>query len=269
MVNIIKADGTQEPFSEDKLIASIKRAGIPESLNSQILEQVKNNLYENIPTSEVYKYIEQYFGNSNEYSSKSKYSLKRALMEMGPTGFPFEVFISEIMKAQGYQTEVGLTLMGKCVNHEVDVIATKGEEKLLIECKFHNRPGTRSDLQVSLYTKARFDDLKEKHGFTKAIIATNTKITLDGLAYADCENLGILSWSYPEENSLREMIEKYKIYPITQLAFLSLAHKQELMAKNFVLISQLCQNPNILNEIAIPKDKRGEIMAQANEVCAL
>jgi hypothetical protein len=269
MVNVVKADGTLEPFSEDKLIASIKRAGIPESLNPQILDQVKKHLYEGIPTYEIYKYIEQYFGTSNEYTSKSKYSLKRALMELGPTGFPFEVFVAQILQAQGYKTEVGQTLLGKCVNHEVDVIATKGDEKLMVECKFHNRPGTRSDLHVALYTKARFDDLKDRHGFTKGVLATNTKITLDALAYSDCEKLGVLSWSYPEGDSLRDLIEKYKIYPVTQLAFLSLAHKQELLAKDIVLISQLCKNPNILDEISIPKDKRDEVVNHALEVCSL
>jgi len=269
MPNVLKADGTIEPFSESKLLSSIKRAGIPDSLDTQVLDHIKTKLYDNIPTSEVYSHIQEYFGNSNDYSSESKYSLKKALIELGPTGFPFEKYVSEILKAEGYSTQVGQILLGKCVNHEVDVIAMKCDEKLMVECKFHNKLGLRSDIHVSLYTKARFDDLKEKHGFTKAMLATNTKISLDALAYADCEGLEVLSWGLPEGKSLRDLIEKHKLYPITQLSFLSLIQKQELLAKDIVLVSQLCKNPQVLNEIPIPKEKREEIMAQAMDVCRL
>lgn len=269
MVNVIKADRTIEPYSEEKIISSIKRAGIPQSLHGEVINHINSRLYENIPTSEIYSHIQEYFGSSNDRASGSKYSLKRAIMELGPTGFPFEVYVSEILKSEGYATLVGQTLPGKCVNHEVDVVAEKDGEKLMVECKFHNRIGTRSDLHVSLYTKARFDDLKEKHGFTRGMLATNTKITVDALAYADCEDLSVLSWSYPEGWGIRDLVEKYKLYPITQLSFLSLTNKQELLAKDIVLISQLCKNFDVLDQIAIPKNKREEIENLAREVCRL
>ena len=267
MVNVIKADGALEPFSEEKLLSSVKRAGIPESLQNQVLDHVKKNLYEKIPTSEVYKHIEEYFGTSKEYSSKTRYSLKRGIMELGPTGFPFEVYISEVLKREGFSTEVGIVLVGKCVSHEVDVVAKKGSEKIMVECKFHNSPGIRSDLHVSLYTKARFEDLKQKHSFTHAMLVTNTKITSDALSYANCEEVKVLSWSYPEGGSLRELVDKHKLYPVTQLPFLSFSQKQELLNNNVVLIKQICENPNLLNQITIPKNKREEIIKEAKSVC--
>jgi len=269
MVNVIKADGQIEPFSDEKVISSIRRAGIPRSIESQVLSHIQGRLYDNIPTSEVYRHIEEFLYNTHNDYPRSKYSLKKAIMELGPTGFPFEVFISYYLKAEGYETQVGEFLRGKCVNHEVDVIASKGDEKLMVECKFHNRLGVRSDLHVALYTKARFDDLKEKHGFTKAMIVTNTKVTLDALAYADCENVKVLSWSYPDRESLRDLAEKYKLYPITQLSFLSLNQKQELLSKDVVLISQLCKNPEILNQTSIPDDKKQKVLEEANEICML
>lgn len=269
MVNVIKADRTIEPFSEEKLMLSIRRAGIPQDIENQVLDHVKSKLYDNIPTSEIYHHIEEFFGNSNDHASKSKYSLKRALMEFGPTGFPFEAYISEVLKSEGYFTEIRQILLGKCVNHEVDVVAVKENEKLMVECKFHNKIGIRSDLHVSLYTKARFDDLQEKHGFTRAMIATNTKVTSDALAYADCVNIKIMSWGYPEGEGIRDLVEKYKLFPITQLSFLSLTNKQELLAKDIVLISQLCKNPSILNQISIPGNKRGEVEKLTREVCRL
>ncbi len=266
---VAKANGTKEPFSEEKVIESIKRAGIPDSISPQVLEHVKSKLYENIPSFEIYHHIEEFLGTHKEYSSKSKYSLKRAIMELGPTGFPFEVYVSEILKAEGYTTEVGQIILGKCVNHEVDIVAHKGNEKLMVECKFHNRPGTRSDLHVSLYTKARFDDLKEKHGFTKAVLVTNTKVTIDALSYADCEGVKILSWSYPDLESIRDLIEKHKLFPITQLTYLTFSQKQELLDKDIVLISQICRNPDLINQTTIPIDRREQLLKEANEICRL
>ncbi len=269
MINVIKADGNLEPFSEEKVIDSIRRAGIPKSIESQVLSHIQGRLYENIPTSEIYRHIEEFLANTHNDYPRSKYSLKKAIMELGPTGFPFEMFISYYLKAEGYKTEVGQILLGKCVKHEVDVIASKGNEKIMVECKFHNRLGVRSDLHVALYTKARFDDLKEKHGFTKAMIVTNTKVTLDALAYANCENVKVLSWSYPDRESLRDLAEKHKLYPITQLSFLSLNQKQELLARDVVLISQICKNPAVLNQTSIPEDKKREVIKEANEICTL
>jgi len=269
MPKVIKANGESEDFSEKKLIDSIHRAGIPENLQQEVIEHVKTNLYENIPTHEIYYHLEEYLGQTKSPYYKNKYSLKRALMDLGPTGFPFEAYIAEVLKKEGFETIVGEILMGKCVTHEVDIIAQNANEKIMVECKFHNRPGSRSDVQVALYTKARFDDLKEKHGFTKVMLVTNTKITVDALAYSDCENVKILSWEHPEGESLREKVEKYKLYPITSLSFLSMPQKQELLAKNIVLVKSICENPEVINQISIPINKRDEILDEAKRVCMI
>ncbi len=269
MPNVLKADGTIEPYDENKLLSSIKRAGIPGSLHSQVLNHIKSKLYENIPTSEIYKHIEEFFTKENDVYSKTKYSLKRAIMELGPTGFPFESYVSEILKVLGFQVEVGTYLIGKCVKHEVDVIAKNQNEKIMVECKFHNKSGIKSDLHVSLYTKARFEDLKQKHNFSKAMLVTNTKISLDALSYANCEGVKVLSWSYPEGESLRDLIEKYKLYPITQLSFLSFSQKQELLNQKIVLMKQICSDPSVLTKITIPANKRDEIIREAGAVCRL
>lgn len=269
MINVLKADGKLEPFDEEKLKESIKRAGIPPEIQDQVLSHVKEKIYENIPTSEIYKHIEEFFGSSEDHDSISRYSLKKAIMELGPTGFPFEMYISKIYEAWGYKVETNQVILGKCVNHEVDVIATKDDEKIMIECKFHNKVGIKSDLHVALYTKARFDDLREKHGFTKAVLVTNTKITVDALAYSDCEGVETLAWSYPGNKGIRDIVEDLKLYPVTQLSFLSLVQKQELLSKNIVLISQICKDPKVLEEVSIPDHRREDVMRQAQAVCQL
>ena len=65
MPTIIKADGSKEDFSEDKVIKSIRRAGIPDSHQEQVLAHVKSKLYENIPTSEIYHHIIEFLGSTD------------------------------------------------------------------------------------------------------------------------------------------------------------------------------------------------------------
>src|SRR3989344_6528129 len=137
MVNVIKATGEKEPFSDNKIISSIKRAGIPENLWDMVLSHVKEKLYENIPTSEVYKHITEFLEKQPK-KFKDKYGLKQAIMDLGPTGYPFEDYVAEILKIKGYKTTLRQILQGKCVSHEIDVIASKANtEKLMIEAKFH------------------------------------------------------------------------------------------------------------------------------------
>ena len=196
MVKVLKATGEKQDFSEDKIIDSIKRAGIPENLQTKVLSHVKSKLYENIPTNEVYHHITEFI--KKEPGLNLKYSLKQAIMEFGPTGHPFEDLVSAILQTGGFQTQVRTILMGKCVSHEIDVIAEKGNEKLMVEAKFHNAPGIHTDVHVSLYTKARFDDLKDKYEFTQPWLFTNTKITPDALAFALCVGMDVTGWNYPQ-----------------------------------------------------------------------
>nr|MBI5455767.1 restriction endonuclease [Candidatus Levybacteria bacterium] len=266
MVNVIKATGEKQEFSEEKLLDSIKRAGVPLSLQQEAITHVKSKLYEDIPTSEVYKHITEFLGR--EPHLKSKYSLKQAIMDLGPTGYPFEDYVSEILKAKGYVTEVRSILTGKCVNHEIDVIAEKqGSEKLMIEAKFHNASGIRTDVHVSLYTKARFDDLKDKYKFDRPWIFTNTKITSDALTYALCANMGIVSWSYPQNEGLRDLIEKYKLFPITILDSLSQAQKQILLENHVVLVKDICKNKANLDFLGLHADKRDQIHKESELIC--
>lgn len=269
MLNVVKASGEVEPFSKEKVLSSIKRAGIPKSFWIEVFAHVQSKLYNNIPTSVIYKHIEEFLEKGPNPYYKSKYSLKKSIMDFGPTGFPFEYYVAEIFKKLGFVTKVGQTLTGKCVSHEVDIIATKGSRKVFVECKFHNEPGIRSDVHVSLYTKARFDDLSQKYSFTEAYLVTNTKITSDALSYALCENIKVISWSYPEGEGLRDLIEKYKLFPITQITSLSFSEKQELMAKGIVLIKSLCEHPELLQTISFPKEKLDRILREAQLVCAL
>jgi hypothetical protein len=260
MVNVIKANGEIEQFSDEKVRGSILRAGIKEELAEEVLNHVKEKLHDNIHTSEIYTYITEYLGTT---SGKARYSLKKAIMELGPTGYPFENYISEILKAEGYVTEVGSILSGKCVRHEIDILAEKDGKKIMVEAKFHNDVGIKTDLHVSLYTKARFDDVRDEYGLDEAWLITNTKISMDAISFAECVGMKVLSWSYPESQALRDLVEKWKLYPITALSSLSQTHKQVLMNNRIVLCRNICENTSILDLLSIPPNKKEEILNEA------
>lgn len=231
VINVIKASGEIESFSERKPIASLLRAGASLELAQKIVSQLKPHLYQNIPTTEIYNLVIRAL-KKEQKDLAAKYNLKRALMELGPTGYPFEKYIAEVLNAQNHQVEINRIVQGRCVSHEIDIIA-KDHQTYMVECKFHNQLGGRTDIKVALYTYARFLDVKVK-GFDQAWLITNTKVTQEVKTYALCVGMRITSWDYPPGESLREMIDKSGLHPITASTSLSSKQKQEFIEKGIV-----------------------------------
>lgn len=256
MTTVIKSTGEKEEFSENKLRASIKRAGIPDSEQEAVVLHIKSKLHENISTKEIYHHIKEFLGKSAHPYAQAKYSLKEAIMTLGPTGYPFEDFFARILQMKGFTTKTRQILSGTCITHEIDVVAQKHTvvaNKIMVEAKFHNQVGLRTDVHVALYTKARFEDIKTKNGFTEVWLVTNTKASIDAIAYANCVRMNLISWSYPEGGSLRDLVEEFKMYPITVLSTLSAEQKQKLLERGIVLCSDVCKKPEIFKEFGIPK----------------
>lgn len=240
-MKVKKASGELEDFSALKVKDSLLRAGATEELTDKILTSLEARLYDGIKTSEIYSYV---FSLLRDWKSPlvSKYNLKQAIMELGPAGYPFEQFVASILHHLGYEVEVGQVVKGKCVEHEIDIIAQKAGEYSLIEAKFHNRVGTKSDVKIALYVWARFLDVSGQHTrFKKGWLVTNTKVTHEAIKYANCVGLKIVSWDYPEDGSLRYLIEKSKLYPITCLQTLKRAEKKGLLKRGLVFCEDLAK----------------------------
>lgn len=267
MLQVIKADKTKEPFDENKVLQSIRRAGIPEDIQLQVLSDIKNNIYDNIPTHEIYAKVLDSLGSSIHPYAKGKYTLKEAIMMLGPTGYPFEDFVSKLLNEIGYQTRVRQTVWGKCVSHEIDVIAEKDDRISMIETKFHNNLGTRSEVQTALYTYARFLDVKEKCNFSDAWIVTNTKTTQDANTYAQCMGMKVISWSYPRSGSLRELIETTKLHPITMLTTLSSSAKMDLLKEHVVMCKDLRSNLSYLDTYISVNEEKEKVIQELDFIC--
>ncbi|HSX09665.1 MAG TPA: restriction endonuclease [Candidatus Saccharimonadales bacterium] len=266
MIHVLKANRSQEPFSEQKVMDSIIRARIPHSLRGEVLTHVKSKLYDNISTQEIYHHILEYLNTSPKPYIKARYSLKESIMQLGPTGYPFEDFIARLLETQGYTTQLRQILHGKCVSHEIDVIAQKDQRSVMIEAKFHNSPGVRSEVHVSLYTQARFEDIKIKNHIDEAWLVTNTKTTVDANAYAQCMGMRILSWDYPVGAGLRELIEESRLHPITMLTTLSQSQKMTLLENHIVLCKELLKDPGRLDFLYLSSQDRGKVLAEVSAI---
>lgn len=263
MIHVVKATGEKEPFSEEKLRASIHRADIRAEVSDQVVAQVRQRLYDNIKTSDIYAHILEFLKEKEPYA-QARYSLKQAIMSLGPTGFPFEDFVAKLLQHQGYTTSVRNILTGRCITHEVDIVAERGGEKVMIETKYHNLPGTKTNVHVSLYTKARFDDLLERNNLNQVWLVTNTKVTTDAIAYAVCMGMKVVSWNYPEGESLRELVEGSGLIPVTALYSLSTYQKQQLLAHGIIFCKEVCSQPSCLQGLGINEEKQQNVFAECS-----
>ena len=268
-VNIIKASGDVVKFSESKLRISLEKSGASSELIEEIVSQIINELVEGMSTHQIYKRAFSLL-RKRAIPVAAKYKLKEAIMELGPTGYPFEKFIGEILKFQGFDTEVGVMAQGKCVMHELDVVAKKGNKRFMIECKFHNRPGKKTDVKVPLYIQSRFLDVSKnwrklpggETQYHQGWVVTNTKFSVDAIDYGTCVGLHMMGWDYPKKGSLSDRIALSGLYPLTCLTTLTKTQKQQLIDANVVLRKDIYNKPEVLNLAFIQPKKTGKILKE-------
>jgi hypothetical protein len=267
-INIIKASGTQEPFSSEKLRHSLSKSGANEATIENILIEIESKLYDGISTKKIYQAAFNMLKRGTR-SNAGRYNLKRAIMALGPSGFPFEKYIAAIFEWQGYKVQTQLFLQGACVTHEIDVLAENETENLLIECKYHNSVGIVSDVKIPLYIHSRYKDVLKnwaKTDKTKPLnccVVTNTKFSSDAVKYGACIGLRLLGWDYPNKKSLSSLIDKSGLYPITCLTTLTNKEKEIILANGIVLCTALLQHENVLHISGIYQSRIDSIIAEA------
>lgn len=270
---IKKADGTTEYFKVEKLRRSLRRAGASPAEVADIIEAVRPTLHDGIRTQEIYRHAFDLLRKSQPPAA-TRYSLRRALFGLGPTGFPFEKFLARLFEIEGYTTDTGITLSGKCAEHEIDVTAYKHDHSFVAEAKFHARPGIKSDLQVAMYSYARLLDLEKQRicvadicGIKEFWLVTNTKFTSAAERYATCVGLKLLSWDFPKNNNLHDRIERAGVYPVTVLHSLSSKQVESLLARGIILCEDLLEKPHILRHLHISNKKQERVLADARAIC--
>ncbi len=270
-IYVTKGNGDRVPFDENKLRRALKNSGAGTKEVEKALAAVKKILYPNISTRKIYQTAYRILKKSSRHSA-GRYRLKKAIMELGPSGYPFEKFMGRIMESRGYQALVNVHARGKCVEHEVDVVARNDKEQFMIECKYHSDSKRNVDVKVVLYIASRFRDVsavwRQNEGDDPrqyfGMVATNTRFSEDAIRYAECEGLRVISWDYPAGNSLKEWVDRSGYHPITSLSQLKTAEKQLLLEKGVVLCRDIKENISLLEEMGFNKVKINKVLAEAN-----
>jgi len=272
--DIVKSSGDKVKFSLDKLKRSLKQTGADSQIVNKIVDTVRDELYQGISTKEIYNRAFAMLKKKKSYLA-SKYKLKKAIYELGPTGFPFERFIGAILKYSGFKTEVDKVLQGQCVTHEIDVVAHKNNETTIVECKFHNDQGLNCNIKIPLYINSRYLDVKKhwnsnpKNGtkLTNGWVVTNTRFTKDAVQYGKCVKLYLLSWDYPKGNGLKDRIDRLGLYPITVSTLLTNREKQFLLSRDIVLCRELVGDVFYLDHLGVSETRKERILKEIKMLC--
>lgn len=268
---VTKKSGDQVLFEEDKLRKSLERSGADPDTIARVIDELLLYINNGMSTHKVYKKAYSILSKIS-HRTAGRYRLKSAIMELGPTGFPFEKFVGAIIENQGFDANTGIIVEGKCVTHEVDVVAENNDKIIVVECKFHREGNRKSDVKVPLYIRSRFNDIYEQWEKEDRIkgrkfegwVVTNTRFTLDAEKFGKCSGLKLVAWDYPNENSLKNMIDKSGLHPLTSLRSLSKKEKEYVLEQGIVLCKELSED--ILLKSGIPSNKIKKVLFEAKNL---
>lgn len=268
---VTKNDGTKTVYDPAKLKSALIKSGATESECNTVLNNVEAMLVNGISTRKIYQFAYAELKKQKSHRAAGRYRLKNAIMDLGPTGYPFENFVGKLFESMGFRANVGVLVQGRCIQHEVDVVATRENEKVIVETKFRSDFRGKVNVQVPLYIHSRFDDIRAKweeenntprhklHGF----VVTNGRLTEDAINYAKCVGLGMISWDYPTDKSLKYYIDKSGLHPLTSLHSLRKTDKRALLEMDLVLASQLIDRQDLLREINLNEKQIKRVLTEA------
>lgn len=269
-----KASGEEEVFDVSKLEGSLHNAGASRIAIKKVVSGIKDWIYNGVTTKQLYSKAFSLLRKAQQISA-TRYHLKKAIYQLGPSGYPFEAFIGQVFERLGYQIETGIIVSGHCLSHEMDVIATNDKEQLIMECKFHKDQGNHVGVQVPLYVKSRVDDIirkREKSEEYRGLkfstwVVSNTRFSTDAIQFARCSGMRLLAWDYPRGKGLKELVEQVEIYPVTILTHLLQKHKIKLLEKGIVSCRQLCDQKEVLNEFQLTSRKKKLLIKELDGIC--
>ena len=244
MIYVTKADGSKQPFDKQKIINTCLRLQATPEQAQSIADKIEARAYDGIPTKKILQMVFQYM---KKYRPAIGYQIDlRQAIAMLRSKPDFEIFVAKLFEAMGYGVETNLIIQGKCIEHEIDVVARKEEEVILVEVKHHVNHHTYSGLDVFLQLNSTLEDLREGYEigknnfrFTKATLICNTKVSEHAKRYALCKGLEFIAWKFPPEKGLERIIEEYKLYPITFLKEIERNEAYKLADVGIVTIKQL------------------------------
>jgi hypothetical protein len=243
---VTKANGTREPFDRAKLVRTCRRMGATEEIAHHIAKSIEAKLFDGIETKKILSMI---FVSMRKHKPILKHMIDlRKSLSLLRSKPDFELFIQLLLKEYGYDVVPNLIIRGKCVEHEVDALASKEGKTMIVEVKHHFDYHTPTGLDEARIARAVFEDATEGHeigsndlGIDDVMIVSNTKLSGHAERYVNCRNIKHVGWSHPPKSDLQNLIEDKKLYPITILRGLRSPVRDKLVSAGIVMIKQLTE----------------------------
>lgn len=274
-VEIVKSTGERQLFSWRKVYRSAKRVGAPSDFARYIADELQKEVRSGWTTLQISQRVRELLREKRP-AAAIKFNLFWAMTQLGPTGYPFEQYMKRIFEAQGYKAVTDKWVWGKCIRHNVDFIAENDKTVYIGECKYHNTRGIKTNVDVVLHYRARFQDIENGPSFAKVrkekktiktVLVTNTQFTTQAIKYARCAGQGLLGWRYPEKNGLETIIDRNKIYPITILpSFRGKKLMALLSSKGLVLAQDVLTKESSLRRMDLPSKFLAVLKREATEL---
>lgn len=272
-MQVKKHSGELVPFNPNSLRHSLTRSGANEDEVAKVFSEIEHKLYDGISTRELYELAFEHLKlQRNTYAAR--YSLKKALRDLGPEGFYFEKWIARLFQEDGYQSVTGQTLQGHAVTHEIDVVAVKDNSLLAIECKFRNDIDAKISVTTPMYFMSRVKDISDRPYtfFNKTLkvsegwLVTNAYLTSDSIKFGEYHKMNLLSWDYPKDNSIKVRVDNNGEYPLTCLTTIDAKDKATLLKAQCILVKDIIRDPKFLQLIKANNQKKKRVLLEAQEL---
>jgi hypothetical protein len=211
---------------------------------SQIASKIETSMPDGTSTKAILQKIFELMRKQNS-AVNHVFDLREGISLMVPKP-EFEVFVRVLLLHSGFQVKPNAILRGLCGEHEVDAIATKNDEVCIVEAKHHSTYHALTGLDESRIARAILEDLTDGYAqhvtdlkVDRAIIVTNTRYSEHALHYGNCRGILQVGWDLPKGSGIREIVEKYHLYPLSCLRGVRTEVRLRLVEAGIVLIKQL------------------------------
>ncbi|RLZ06542.1 PDDEXK family nuclease [Faecalibacter macacae] len=275
-MKVTKFNGELVDYNPKALKISLTKSGATKDEVEEVFDLMTPDIFDGIKTQDLYTLA---FENLKKYRSSyaARYSLKKALRDLGPEGYYFEKYIKRLMISAGFNAINSQTVQGTAVTHEIDVVTEKDGKLYFCECKFRNDVDAKISVTTPMYFMSRMIDVCD-HEYTffnktlkptKGFLITNAYLTSDSVNWAAHYNVGMISWNFPEKMSLKYLIDNLAIYPITCLTTLNEEQQKELMKEGCLLVQDIIEKEDYLLSLHLEDSLVAQLVEEAKELLAI
>ncbi len=238
-----KADGSLQQFEAAKVVKTCLRLGASRRTAEKIAFEIEKQIHDGMRTRDILQMI---YSKLRLYKPEISHltDLRKALSLISPRDF--EVYIQQLLREHGYSVTPNQIIQGKCIAHEVDAIASKGNQVYLVEIKHHVNYHSPTGLDESRIARAVFEDITDGYQkgtnslqINRTMIVTNTKFSDHSLQYSKCRGIDQIGWSYPVNNGLQDLIEEKQFHPLTCLKELDEDLYSALISNDIIAMKQV------------------------------